>query len=58
MVKGKAGMGARARRLDGMVNALFDPNLGYDPGPQEADPWRAAEIERTDHCFAVAVLGA
>ncbi len=27
------------------VNALFDPSRGYDP--QELDPRRAAEIERS-----------
>ncbi len=29
------------------ANRLFDPDLGYDAGPQEPDPRRAAEIERS-----------
>ena len=37
---------AQQRRSLDAVNALFDPDLGYDPGPWEEDPRRAAQRDR------------
>ncbi len=42
--RARIGWAQRRRSLDA-VNALFDPDLGYDPGPWEEDPRRAAQRE-------------